>query len=427
MLAASPQVPPAGGHTVRDGGGDMSETSEGARRKLTLAACCATHSVQDGLTASIYILLPILAQVFGLSFAQVGLVRAAHSGAMGLLELPSGVLSERFGQRRLLAFGLLCAGTGYITVSMAGGFTGLLVGLCIAGSGAAFQHALSSSLVSGTFSGPDRRTALGVYNSSGDTGKLLFTGLLTTGLGAGAAWPHVAAGYGSLAIAAGIALFFLLRAIRVGGPNAVAHRRSSLRGADWGIRHRRGFATLSAIVLLDLAVQDAFLVFIAFLMVSKQVPVGLAGFAVVLTLAGGIAGKFGCGLLAARVGPVRALVAVEIVSAAAILAVLAAPAMVAFCLLPLAGLVLQGSSSITYGTVGDLVDERRQSRGFALVYTLSSVASIVGPVGFGLVSDRFGLETAMLVMAFVVALPAPLALLLRGALRQVRLAEARSA
>ncbi|MCY4451566.1 MAG: MFS transporter [Immundisolibacterales bacterium] len=405
----------------------MSEASAGARRKLTLAACCATHSVQDGLTASIYILLPILAQAFGLSFAQVGLVRAAHSGAMGLLELPAGVLSERLGQRRLLAFGLLCAGTGYVTVSMSGGFTGLLIGLCIAGSGAAFQHALSSSLVSATFSGPDRRTALGAYNSSGDAGKLLFTGLLTTLLGAGAAWPQVAAGYGSLAIAAGIVLFLLLRTLRVGGPAAVAERRSPLGGADWGIRNRRGFATLAAIVLLDLAVQDAFLVFIAFLMVAKQVPVGLAGFAVVLTLAGGIAGKFGCGLLAARVGPVRALVAVEIVSAAAILAVLAAPAMVALCLLPLAGLVLQGSSSITYGTVGDLVDERRQSRGFALVYTLSSVASIVGPVGFGLVSDRFGLEAAMLVMAFVVVLPAPLALLLRGPLRQVRLSQASTA
>ena len=405
----------------------MSETSEGARRKLTLAACCATHVVQDGLTASIYILLPILAQAFGLGFAQVGLVRAAHSGAMGLLELPAGVLSERFGQRRLLAFGLLCAGTGYVTVSMAGGFPGLLLGLCIAGCGAAFQHALSSSLVSGVFSGPARRTALGAYNSSGDTGKLLFSGFLTTLLGAGAAWPHVAAGYGSLAIAAGIGLFVLLRAIRVGAPDHPSSPgQAAPRAADWGIRHRRGFATLAAIVLLDLAVQDAFLVFIAFLMLEKQVAVGLAGFAVVLTLAGGIAGKFGCGLLAARLGPVRALVAVELVSAAAILAVLAAPAMVAFCLLPLAGLVLQGSSSITYGTVGDLVDERRQSRGFALVYTLSSVASIVGPISFGLVSDGFGLETAMVAMAVVVVLPVPLALLLRGALRQVRLAEARA-
>ena len=383
--------------------------------------------MQDGLTASIYILLPILAQAFGLGFAQVGLVRAAHSGAMGLLELPSGMLSERFGQRRLLVFGLLCAGTGYLAVSLAGGFTGVLVGLCIAGGGAAFQHALSSSLVSGTFAGPTRRTALGAYNSSGDAAKLLFSGVLTTLVGAGAAWPQVAAGYGSLAIVAALGLFVLLRAIRVGAPDPAPRRRMSPRGAQWGILHRRGFVTLAVIVLLDLAVQDAFLVFVAFVMVDKQVPVWLAGFAVVLTLAGGIAGKFGCGLLAARLGPVRALVAVEFVSAAAILAVLVAPAMVAFALLPVAGVVLQGSSSITYGTVSDLVDEGRQSRGFALVYTLSSVAAIAGPVAFGLVSDGFGLGGAMLAMAVVVALPIPLSLLLRGPLREVRAREARAA
>ena len=402
----------------------MSEANPNLRRRLTLAACCTTHAVQDGLTASIYVLLPILAQAFGLGFAQVGLVRAVHSGAMGLLELPSGMLSERFGQRRLLAFGLLCAGTGYLTVSMADGFPGLLFGLFLAGCGAAFQHALSSSLVSEAFSGPARRTALGAYNSSGDTGKLLFTGLLTTLLGAAVAWPHVAAGYGSLAVAAGVGLFFLLRAIRAGAPDpSSSRRRPSLRGADWGIRHRRGFVVLAVIVLLDLTVQDAFLVFVAFLMLHKQAPVALAGFAVVLTLAGGVAGKLGCGLLAARLGPVRALVVVELASAAAILAVLAAPAMIALCLLPLAGAVLQGSSTVTYGTVGDLVEERRQSRGFALVYTLSSVASIVGPITFGLVSDGFGLETAMIAMALTVALPAPLALLLRGALRRLRAEE----
>ena len=398
----------------------MSGANPGVRRKLALTACCATHGVQDGLTSSIYILLPIVAQTFGLSFAQVGMVRAAHGAAMGLLELPSGLLSERFGQRNLLAFGLLCAGTGYIAVSMTEGFTGLLLGLCVVGCGGAFQHALASSLVSGAYSGPSRRTALGAYNSSGDTGKLLFTGLLTTLLGAGAAWPHVAAGYGALAVAAGIGLLFALRAIGVGASKPAFRRHRPLRGTDWGIRSRRGFAILAAIVILDIAVQDAFLVFVAFLMLQKQVPVGLAGFAVVLTLAGGIAGKFGCGLLAARTGPVRALVAVELLCAAAILAVVAAPPMIAFCLLPLAGIVLQGSSTITYGTVSDLVDERRHSRGFALVYTLVSIASVAGPIGFGLVSDGFGLEAAMCAMAVVVAVPALLILFMRGALRQVR-------
>ena len=163
--------------------------------------------------------------------------------------------------------------------------------------------------------------------------------------------------------------------------------------------------------------------FVAFLMLEKQVPVELAGLAVVLTLAGGIAGKFGCGLLAARTGAVRALVAVELLCAVAILAVVAAPAMIAFCLLPLAGVVLQGSSTITYGTVSDLVDERRHSRGFALVYTLVSIASVAGPIGFGLLSDGFGLDAAMGAMAAVVAVPALLILFMRGALRRVRESE----
>ena len=135
--------------TTREAGPD-------AKRKLILAACCGTHGVQDGLTASIYVLLPVLAQTFGLGYAQVGMLRAVHGGATGVLELPSGMLSERFGQRGLLAFGLLCGGAGYLAMSMAGGFHGVLPGLCIAGCGAAFQYSLCSSLVSGWFEGPAR-------------------------------------------------------------------------------------------------------------------------------------------------------------------------------------------------------------------------------------------------------------------------------
>ena len=390
------------------------EARPDAIRKPTLAACCGTHGVQDGLTASIYVLLPVLAQTFGLGYAQVGMIRAVHGGAMWVLELPSGMLSERFGQRGLLAFGLLCGGAGYLAFSMAGGFTGVLLGLGIAGCGAAFQHSLCSSLVSGQFEGSARRTALGAYNASGDAGKLAFTGLATALLGAGVGWQGVAFGYGAIALAAGAGLFLLLRAARIGGRS---ERECAMRGANWGIRHPPGFATLALIAFLDIAVQDGFLVFVAFLMLQKQVPAGLAGLGVVLTLAGGMVGKFGCGLLAARIGVVRALVLVELLSAAGIVAVLLAPAALALCLLPVVGVVLQGSSTITYGTVGDLVDERRHSRGFALIYTTVSGAAIVGPIAFGLVSDGLGLGAAMLAMAVVVVLPVPLCLLLRGALR----------
>ena len=397
-----------------------------ARKKLTLTACCATHGVQDGLTATIYVLLPVLAQTFGLSYAQIGMIRAAHGGTMWVLELVSGVLSERFGERNLLAFGLLCAGAGYLSVSAAEGYHGVLIGLAVAGCGAAFQHALCSSLVSREFGGPGRRSALGAYNASGDGGKLAFTGLATLLAGAGVAWQQTASGYGAFAVAAGAGLLLVLRAARAGDRAPPSGREGGLRGTDWGIRRPFEFVALSVIVFLDIAVQDGFLVLVAFLMLHKGLPAGMAGLAVVLLLAGGMVGKFGCSLLAARIGVVRALALVEALSALGILAVLAAPAELALCLLPVVGVVLQGSSTITYGTVGDLVDEGRHSRGFALVYTIVSGASIVGPISFGLVSDGAGIGAAMAAMAVVVALPAPLGLLLRGALPRAEPGSARA-
>ena len=55
----------------------------------------ATHATQDGLVASIYVLLPVLAQSPSLRFAQVGAIRAVHGAAVWLLELIAGIASER--------------------------------------------------------------------------------------------------------------------------------------------------------------------------------------------------------------------------------------------------------------------------------------------------------------------------------------------
>ena len=386
-------------------------------RNLTLATCCGVHGLQDGLSAALYVLLPILAQTFGLSYVQVGIIRATNNSAMMLFEIPSGMLSERFGERTLLVFGLVCAGLGYLWLATATGFVAVVISLFVAGFGAAFQHALSSSVISNTLAGSGRRTALGVYNSAGDVGKLAFTGFFSLAIGMGAAWQGVITGFGVTALLAAVVVLVIFRRLDVGRgplPHAMVGKASKVTG--WGIRDRTGFTALALIVFVDIVVQSGFVTFVAFLMIEKQVPTSLAAFAVVLTLAGGIFGKFGCGFLAERLGVIRSLVVVECLTAVGIVTVLLSPTLIAYFLLPVLGLVLQGSSSITYGSVGDLVHGNRQSRGFAAIYSISSAASIVGPIGFGIVGDQFGLMPTMLTMAFVVLLPLPLSLLLRPAL-----------
>jgi MFS family permease len=384
------------------------------RRKLTLATCSAFHGIQDGLSAALYVILPTLAAAFGLSYAQVGVIRAVKNTAMALFELPSGMLSERLGERALLVFGLLCAGCGYLALSVSPGVAAVALSLFIVGFGSAFQHALSSSIISKTFQGSGARTALGAYNSAGDVGKLAFTAFYSLAMGMGIAWQGVVAGFGMIGVAGAVFLFFVLRRLGVGGrPTADARAETAAGDGGWGIRDGRGFTALAVIVFLDIGVQSGFLTFLAFLMLEKQVPAGLAAFAVVLTLAGGIFGKVGCGFLADRIGIRRSLVLAECLTAVGIVAILLSPTLVAYLLLPVLGLVLQGSSSITYGTVSEFVSAERRSRGFAVIYSVASAASIAGPIAFGVIGDSFGLAAAMLSMAVIVLLPLPLSGLLR--------------
>ena len=392
------------------------DADEPRKRRLTVAACCGVHGVQDGLSSAFYVILPTLAEAFGLTYAQVGVLRAVKNVAMALFELPSGMLSERLGERSLLVFGLVCAGFGYIALALSPGIVAIAFCMFVIGFGGAFQHALSSSIISNTIKGAGFRTAIGAFNSAGDIGKLSFTAFYSLAIGAGIAWQGVVTGFGVTALVGAAALYFVLRRLRVGARPAVEARAASTgERVGWGIRDRTGFAALVVIVFLDIAVQSGFLTFLAFLMLEKQVPVGLATFAVVLTLAGGIFGKIGCGYLADRIGVRRSLIVAEVLTAAGIVAVLYAPTLAAFLLLPIVGLALQGSSSITYATVSDLVRSERHSRGFGAIYTVASAGSIVGPIVFGVIGDGLGLAPAMLAMAVIVLLPLPLCLLLRPA------------
>ena len=378
-----------------------------------LTACCVAHAVQDGFVAVVTTLLPVLAQAFGLGYAQVGAIKAVHAVALSAFEIPSGLMSERLGARPLLIGGLALGGLGFLCLAFATGYWSVLLALVAAGVGAGFQHTLASAMITEAWPGAGRRTALGTYNAVGDLGKLGFAALFAVMVGLGIGWPVVAAGLGVCGLAAALVLRALLRGSSA-PTSSTAAPKAPIRG--WGIRDRGGFAALTTIILLDSIVQSGFLTFVAFLMIEKGVSAGLAAFAVVLTLAGGAAGKFACGLLAEKLGVVRTFVIAQLLTVVGILAVMALPALAAFAVLPLLGVVLQGSTSPTYGTVGDLITPERQARGFGLIYTVAN-GSAIAPVFLGVLADWNGVEAAMWAMIVVTLVSVPLCVPLARALR----------
>jgi MFS transporter, FSR family, fosmidomycin resistance protein len=380
--------------------------------RRALASCCAAHTLHDGLSDVTYVLLPLLAQTFNLSLAQVGLIRAAHRAAMATFQIPAALVAERFGERNLLALGTLAAGIAFIALGFASGYWMILIALFCAGLGSAVQHPLSSTIISHAYPGDGRRGALGTYNFFGDVGKFAFGGVVSVCLLAGILWQAPVVGFGVLGVVTAVAIFMFVADThsRRSEPQAVTPK---VKG--WGVRNPQAFTALCLIEILDSSTRTGLLTFIAFLLIDKGISEGWAALAVPLILTGGMAGKLACGFLAERLGIVRTIVLTEVATGLGILATLALPGVGVLILLPLLGVALQGTSSVLYATIGDLVEQDRLPRAFGFFYTLGSLCGIAAPLGYGLVGDISGVETTIAIVGCAVLLTVPLAAMLRPA------------
>ena len=380
-------------------------------RAVLLLACCA-HFVHDGFADILYVLLPVWAREFNLAFVQVGAIRTVYSGAMAFFQIPAGLLAERWGERRLLAVGTAVTGAGFIAAGWTGGFASLLLVLLVAGLGSGVQHPLSSTLVSTAYETGRRRAALGLYNFSGDLGKIgmpAAVGLAAALVG----WRAASAASGFLGIAAAGAILLVLVHLETG---ARPHADGRLATGGWGIRDGRAFGALAAIGMIDSGTRTPFLTFLPFVLIGKGLTTAGVGLALGLLFAGGAVGKFVCGLAAERIGVIRAVILTEVATAAGIAAVVGAPLPVALALLAPLGIALNGTSSVLYGTVADLVSADRRSRAYGLYYTITLGASALAPTLYGVISDLAGVTPTLLLVAALVLVTVPLALALRTAL-----------
>ena len=138
--------------------------------------------------------------------------------------------------------------------------------------------------------------------------------------------------------------------------------------------------------------------------------------------AGGALGKYSCGVLADRLGIIRLVVATEVLTAFGIVALIYLPLLFAFLLLPLVGLVMNGTSSVLYGTVTEFVAKNKEARAFSLYYTIVLASGAIAPLIFGLIGDFMSVQFSLhivAIMALIVTIMCPfLSFRLRCAYRQ---------
>jgi len=376
-----------------------------ARSRRTLALAGIAHALHDGLTDMIYVLLPVWQSQFALSYGALAVLRALYVGALAALQVPSGHLSRHLNGRTVLVLGTFVSGGGYALAGMSGGLVGLCVSLALAGAGGSTQHPIASAAVSRAY-GKTARGPLGTYNFAGDLGKAALPPsvalLLTVMNWRSALW--VVAG---LAIVVALLIRWLMPL--VADPQAAVEtaRAPAREGSGRG-----GFSLLLAIGVLDTAPRMGFLLFLPFLLQAKGASLTTVGLALSLVFIGGALGKAACGWLGARLGLLATVITTEVGTAGSILAVLALPLIPSLIILPLLGVMLNGTSSVLYGTVPELVPATRIERAFALFYTGILGSSALAPVLYGRLGDAAGPIWASGAAAVTALAVVPLMLLL---------------
>jgi MFS transporter, FSR family, fosmidomycin resistance protein len=395
------------------GGTAPSGTDE--RRALGVAG--AAHAVHDGYTDLLYLLLPVWQAEFGLGYAQVGMLKSCYVAVMAVLQVPASLLAERLGPIVVLAGGTVLAATCFLLAGVSAGIFGLAAALILGGIGASVQHPIGSNIVAGAFHGARSRTALGVYNFTGDLGKVAMP-MLAAGLFALMAWRPalwVVAGLGLAVAGLVVALApAQTRAAPARGERQPAAEKDAADGA--APLRSRGFNLLLAIGTLDNAARSGFLTFLPFLLQAKGASLTTIAVALSLVLAGGAAGKLVCGWLGARLGVLRTVLLTEGLTALGMLALLPLPLGAALVLLPAVGVALNGTSSVLYGTVPEVVSPAARARAFGVFYTGVIGGSAMAPPLAGLVGDAIGVPLTVAAIAAAVLFTIPLAVALNPSL-----------
>jgi FSR family fosmidomycin resistance protein-like MFS transporter len=383
--------------------------------RRAFGVACGAHVLHDGYTDLIYVMLPIWQAEFGLGYAALGLLRTAYVGTMAALQIPAGILAERFGPALVLATGTAMAGAGFCLAGASQGFVMLVIALLIAGAGGSVQHPVASALVARAFSGVRSLKALGTYNFTGDLGKMTLPAAASIVLVV-LPWQPTLAAFGVIGFIAAVGIFLVTPRLVI---EAAGEPGANARGADGG-GSRRGFALLLSIGVIDSATRMAFLTFLPFVLLAKGASLPVIGLALTLVFAGGAAGKLVCAFVGARIGAIRTVYLTEGLTAAGIVAILPLSLEAALLLLPIIGIALNGTSSVLYGSVPELVTPERRARAFGTFYTGTIGSGALAPALYGVVGDAVGVTATIVVIAAICLAAVPLASLLKPSLAHLR-------
>lgn len=390
------------------------------------------HGVNEFYSVALPPILPLLVSDFGVTYGQAGVLVTVFFTVYSIFQLPAGRLADRFGQRLLLAGGMVLLSAGILIVAYAPDFQTLLIGEVIAGVGGSTYHPAGMSLISDIETGDTEGTAMGVHGLGGVAGTALAPALIG-GLATAFDWRFaltVAAAVGVVYTVIFLAMFTDVPTGGDGGeggdgdPKATAADGGSEPTAT-GLRARLGNALnvplegwVVVLFLTNFATSlelNAVRTFATSYLFERTAATGLSNLVFFVMLVGAGIASLGAGRLADVVD--RTWLGVGAMAASGVM--LAATVFVPANPLVLVGwfFVLGVTMYAVYPAMNAITSARSEKEFsgslFAVTLTAGSLGGAAGPTMFGFLAAELGMERAFPAIAGMGFVGAALFLLLR--------------
>ncbi len=357
------------------------------------------HAVHDTYTAFLPPLLPDFVETMSLSNAAAGSLAA-------FLQIPSlfqpfiGHLADRTTLRWIVILGPGMTGTVMSFLGWAPGYFALALMLLVAGVSVAAFHATAPVAV-GYLSGNRLGRGMGFWMVGGELGRTLGPLVVVSAL---AVMSMKSMAFLSLAaIATSVFLYVRLRDVPL-------RTRGDGEQVPWrtAVRAMRGLMLpLGVLVSLRSMMVMAVTIFLPLYLTEEGASLWLAGAALSIVEAAGIAGAFGGGWISDHVGRRAVMVLGQIAAAIALLAFLATDGWVQVAILPIIGFSLLAVPPVMMALVQEQFPESRALANgiyLSMNFAIRSIAAIA----YGLFGDAFGLSTSMYIAAAAMFVGLPL-------------------
>jgi MFS family permease len=380
----------------------VTDRSSPTRPGLTLVLLSVAHAAIHAQSALMPLIYPIVIIQFGLNAADIGTFIAITTAVGGSMQLAYGALTRYVARPTLLAGGQLLFGASLVVGGLSQSVGQLLASISAARIGASPQHPVGNALISDAFPPERRGFAISAHISGGNVGTILvpFVGgamLLAFG------WQVTLALFGVPALVIGVLL-----AVFVREDHAAYRRRArasgTVRAHAREVVGRRDLRLILGASLVAAGGRGLDIV-APFMVLYLSGPLGLTEGEVAILyailLVGSVVGPVVAGVLSDRFGRRPTLVAYYVLSAAGILAFLAAGANL-LLLIPLLlpfGTAVFSESPVLQAYLADRATGPMRDVAFAIYFTFAFGIGAFWAFVIGHLAAGFGFPVAFGVMA----------------------------